>query len=62
MKRITYWPQAWLSVAANFGAVVAWVAVTNEFDLQLLALMTGAWAWTMHLGMFTSSRSSKESS
>lgn len=56
MKRITYWPQAWLSIAANFGAVVAWVAVTNEFDIQLLALLTGAWAWTMHLGMFTSVR------
>jgi 4-hydroxybenzoate polyprenyltransferase len=59
MKRITYWPQAWLSIAANFGGVVAWVVVTNEFDLQLLALMTGAWAWTMHLGWFTSSPSSK---
>ena len=59
MKRITYWPQAWLSIAANFGGVVAWVAITNEWDPQLFALMIGAWAWTMHLGWFNSSPSSK---
>jgi len=49
MKRITYWPQAWLGIAMNFGLVVAWVAVTNEVNLQLLTLlMVGTWGWTMH--------------
>ncbi|KAI0298354.1 4-hydroxybenzoate polyprenyl transferase [Multifurca ochricompacta] len=49
MKRITYWPQAWLGIAMNFGLVVAWVAITNEVDLQLLTLlMVGSWGWTMH--------------
>lgn len=49
MKRITYWPQAWLGIAMNFGLVVAWVAVTNEVNIQLLTLlMVGSWGWTMH--------------
>ena len=55
MKRITYWPQAWLGIAMNFGLVVAWVAVTNKFDIQLLTLlMVGSWGWTMHYGLFLS--------
>jgi 4-hydroxybenzoate polyprenyltransferase len=54
MKRITYWPQAWLGIAMNFGLVVAWVAVTNEVDIQLLTLlMVGSWGWTMHYGQFS---------
>ena len=53
MKRITYWPQAWLGIAMNFGLVVAWVAVTNEVDVQLLTLMVGSWGWTMHYGQFS---------
>ncbi|KAI0062575.1 4-hydroxybenzoate polyprenyl transferase [Artomyces pyxidatus] len=49
MKRITYWPQAWLGIAMNFGLVVAWVAITGVFDVQLLSLlMVGTWGWTMH--------------
>ena len=51
MKRITYWPQAWLGIAMNFGLVVAWVAITNKVDFQLLTLlMVGSWGWTMHYG------------
>ncbi|KAH9974430.1 4-hydroxybenzoate polyprenyl transferase [Lactifluus volemus] len=44
MKRITYWPQAWLGIAMNFGLVISWVAITNEVDIQLLTLlMVGSW-------------------
>jgi len=58
MKRITYWPQAWLGIAMNFGVVVSWVAVTNKVDLQLLTLlMVGSWGWTMHYGSLSSSPS-----
>jgi hypothetical protein len=54
MKRITYWPQAWLGIAMNFGLVVSWVAITNEFNIQLLTLlMVGSWGWTMHYGLFS---------
>jgi 4-hydroxybenzoate polyprenyltransferase len=53
MKRITYWPQAWLGIAMNFGLIVAWVATTNEVNVQLLTLlMVGTWGWTMHYGLF----------
>ncbi|KAI0318667.1 4-hydroxybenzoate polyprenyl transferase [Amylostereum chailletii] len=49
MKRITYWPQAWLGIAMNFGIVVAWVAITGNLNVELLApLMVGTWGWTMH--------------
>jgi 4-hydroxybenzoate polyprenyltransferase len=51
MKRITYWPQAWLGIAMNFGIVIAWVAITNEVNMALhTALMVGTWGWTMHYG------------
>ena len=51
MKRITYWPQAWLGICMNFGLVVAWAAVTGSLDIQLLGvLMVGTWGWTMHYG------------
>ena len=53
MKRVTYWPQAWLGIAMNFGLVVSWVAITNEVNLRLLTLlMVGTWGWTMHYGWF----------
>lgn len=56
MKRITYWPQAWLGICMNFGLVVAWAAVTGGLDTQLLAvLMAGTWGWTMHYGQPISS-------
>ena len=29
MKRITYWPQAWLGLTFNWGALVGWTAVTG---------------------------------
>ena len=52
MKRITYWPQAWLGIAMNFGLVISWVAVTEKVDVRLLALlMVGSWGWTMHYGL-----------
>jgi 4-hydroxybenzoate polyprenyltransferase len=54
MKRITYWPQAWLGIAMNFGLVISWVAITDKVDVQLLTLlMVGSWGWTMHYGLFS---------
>ncbi|KAF9462241.1 UbiA prenyltransferase family-domain-containing protein [Collybia nuda] len=48
LKRITYWPQAWLGFAMNFGFITAWVAVTGSLDTPLLsAAMAGCWCWTM---------------
>ena len=30
MKRITYWPQLFLGIAFNWGALLGWAAVTGE--------------------------------
>ena len=30
MKRITWWPQAWLGLVFSWGALVGWPAVTGE--------------------------------
>jgi len=48
LKRVTYWPQAWLGFAMNFGVVVAWSATTGSLDYPILGYMlAGTWCWTM---------------
>ncbi|KAJ2916187.1 hypothetical protein MD484_g4199, partial [Candolleomyces efflorescens] len=48
LKRITYWPQAWLGLAMNFGFISAWVATTGYCDVEVLTIGTiGCWCWTM---------------
>ncbi len=47
MKRITWWPQAWLGLVFSWGALVAWVAVRGEADWPLLALYFGSVAWVI---------------
>ncbi|EJD49781.1 4-hydroxybenzoate polyprenyl transferase [Auricularia subglabra TFB-10046 SS5] len=47
-KRWTYWPQAWLGLAMNFGLPVAWAAYTGEVNVPLMSsMLLGAWCWTM---------------
>ena len=47
MKRITYWPQLFLGLAFNWGALVGWAAVTGEIGLPALLLYAGGIAWTI---------------
>ncbi|KAJ7137444.1 4-hydroxybenzoate polyprenyl transferase [Mycena crocata] len=48
LKRVTYWPQAWLGFAMNFGFVTAWVSVTGTINYPIfLAAMASMWCWTM---------------
>lgn len=47
MKRITYWPQAFLGVTFNWGALVGWAAVTGSLDLPVLLLYAAGIAWTL---------------
>lgn len=47
MKRITYWPQAWLGLTFNWGALVGWVAITSELDWPALTLYAGGVFWTL---------------
>ena len=47
MKRITYWPQAWLGLTFNWGALVGWASVTGGLDWPALLLYAGGIGWTL---------------
>jgi 4-hydroxybenzoate polyprenyltransferase len=47
MKRITWWPQAWLGLVFSWGALVGWPAVTRELDLAALLLWAGSVCWVV---------------
>ncbi len=47
MKRITFWPQAVLGLAFNWGAIVGWTAVMGEINLPCIALYGGGILWTL---------------
>lgn len=48
MKRVTYWPQAFLGLTFNWGALMGWAAATNGLAAPALALYAGGIAWTLH--------------
>lgn len=47
MKRITWWPQAWLGLVFSWGALVGWPAITGRFDWPPLLLWFGSIAWVI---------------
>ena len=47
MKRITYWPQAWLGLTFNWGALLGWAAVREEISLPAILLYAGGVFWTL---------------
>jgi len=47
MKRVTWWPQVFLGLTFNWGALMGWVAVTGTLDLPPLLLYLGAVLWTV---------------
>jgi 4-hydroxybenzoate polyprenyltransferase len=47
MKRITWWPQAWLGLVFSWAAPVGWAAVTGEIDRTALLLYAGAICWVV---------------
>ncbi len=47
MKRITWWPQAWLGLVFSWGALVGWPAVTGAFALPALLLWIGSIFWVI---------------
>ncbi|KAJ7594238.1 UbiA prenyltransferase family-domain-containing protein [Mycena floridula] len=48
LKRVTFFPQAWLGLCMNFGFVTARIAVTGNLHFPLLLVsMIGLWCWTM---------------
>jgi len=47
MKRVTWWPQAWLGLVFSWGALVGWPAVTGEFAMPALLLWIGSIFWVI---------------
>jgi 4-hydroxybenzoate polyprenyltransferase len=47
MKRITWWPQAWLGLVFSWGALVGWPAVIAGLSLAPLLLWFGSIAWVV---------------
>ncbi len=47
MKRITYWPQAWLGLTFNWAVLVAFSAKTGTVSLPLFLLYGGLVFWTI---------------
>src|SRR5438477_9785294 len=47
MKRITYWPQVFLGLNFNWGALIGWTAVTGTLGWPPLLLYLGGVFWTI---------------
>ena len=47
MKRITWWPQAWLGIVFSWGALVGWPAVTASLSWTPFLLWFGSIAWVI---------------
>lgn len=47
MKRITWWPQAFLGVTFNFGALMGFGAATHYIGWEPLVLYVAAFFWTL---------------
>jgi 4-hydroxybenzoate polyprenyltransferase len=47
MKRITWWPQAWLGLVFSWGALVGWASVTGGLDPAAWWLWVGSVFWVV---------------
>jgi 4-hydroxybenzoate polyprenyltransferase len=47
MKRITWWPQAWLGLTFNWGALLGFAAETGRLDIADAYLYAGLFFWTL---------------
>ena len=47
MKRITWWPQAWLGLTFNWGALLGFAAQTGGLDWPAALLYAGLLFWTL---------------
>src|SRR5947209_320772 len=47
MKRVTYWPQVFLGLNFNWGALIGWTAVTGALGWPSLLMYVGGVFWTL---------------
>lgn len=47
MKRITWWPQAWLGLTFNWGALLGYAAATGRIDWPAVLLYASGIFWTL---------------
>ncbi len=47
MKRITWWPQAWLGIVFSWAALVGWSEIAGALTLPGLLLYAGSIAWVI---------------
>ena len=47
MKRVTYWPQVFLGLNFNWGALIGWAAITGALGRPALLLYLGGIFWTI---------------
>jgi 4-hydroxybenzoate polyprenyltransferase len=47
MKRVTYWPQLFLGLNFNWGALMGWAAATGAVETPALLLYVGGIFWTL---------------
>ena len=47
MKRLTWWPQAWLGLTFNWGALVGFAAETDHLAVPAYLLYAGCFFWTL---------------
>lgn len=47
MKRVIWWPQAFLGLTFNWGALLGWAAVTGMVELPALLLYAAGFFWTL---------------
>jgi 4-hydroxybenzoate polyprenyltransferase len=47
MKRITWWPQAWLGLTFNWGALLGFSAIAGHLTAPAYVLYAGCFFWTL---------------
>ena len=46
-KRFTFWPQAILGIAFNWGVFIGWFTVRDSFSIELMFLFFACFFWTL---------------
>ena len=47
MKRITWWPQAWLGLTFNWGVLLGWAVINADITIAALLLYASGFFWTL---------------